>query len=234
MVLPLKGGRGYLAAMKTLSFALALVAFLSIPQLTLAQNQVDYGLLEGYFLNEGGLVDDGDGRFELGLFSGYTDGAGASYFSGKDYSTLRSSFSPFATSVTAVQLNGQIFQTVDLLGTAGGTRLFAWVFSTTAASSSGNWSVLSGVVGGVSPYDAAWLAVSPGDPNFNYIELGTTNNFMYANSNPGNNLQPNSFFSIEGADVSVVPEPGTLSLLFLGAFGVAAWRVRRRWSFNRA
>lgn len=220
--------------MKLLALTLISGVLLLPSTRALAQNQVDYGLLEGQFYNEGLLVGNGSGRFELGTFSGYSDGTGAGYFTGKDYSTLRSSFNPFASSVTSVQTDGQIFQTVDLLGTAGGTRLFAWVFSSTTASAGANWTIVSGVVGGTSSYAAAWLAVAPGDPQFNYIELGTVNNFMYANSNPGNSLQPNSFFSTEGADISVVPEPHTLPLVALSAAGLAAWRLRRRHSSRGA
>lgn len=210
-----------LLAVTGLSFALA--------SDSLSQNQVDYGLLEGQFLNNGAVVGDGLGLFELGTFAGYTDGAGAGYFSGKDYSVLRSSFNAFGTSLVAVQTAGQTFQTVDLLGTAGGTRLFAWVFSSTTPQSGANWTVVSGVVGGGSSYDAAWLAVAPGDPTFNYIELGTVNNFMYANSDPGNALAPSTVYSLEGANISVVPEPKVISLIALSAVALASWRSRRRW-----
>jgi hypothetical protein len=209
-----------------ITFALSGVAF--------SQNQVDYGLLEGRFLNEGDIVANNQGLFELGTFAGYSDGVGAGYFTGKDYSTLRSSFNLFPSSTTAVQLDGQIYQTVDLLGTAGGTRLFAWVFSTTTATPSSNWTIVSGVVGGTSSYDAAWLAAAPGDPVFNYIELGTTNNFMYANSNPGNSLLPNATFNAEGADISVVPEPSAISLIALSGAALASWRARRRWISRKA
>lgn len=193
-----------------------------------AQNaQVDYGLLQGQFYNENSLVGDGDGLFELGVFSGYSDAAGTGYFSGKDYSTLRSSFTPFSTSLTAVQNNGQFYQSVDLLSTPANTRLFAWVFSTTSASSSANWTILSGTIGGSSPYDPLWLAVAPGDPTVNSIELGVISNVMYANSSPGNSLVENQTITLDGADISVVPEPGIVGLLGLGAVAVG-WASRRR------
>ncbi len=189
---------------------------------------VDYGLTTGEFFNEGTRVANGAGLFELGYFTGYTDVSGLGYFSGKDYSTLRGSFNLLPDSATGVQGNdGQFYQTVDLLSTPGGTRLFAWVFGTAPASAAANWSIISGTIGGSQPSDAAWLAVAPGDPTFNYIELGTVNNVLYARSNPGNSLVPSNFYDPSGANVSVVPEPKTYFLLLIGG-AVLLWRARLR------
>lgn len=220
--------------MKKTQISLLAAGVVALSSSTFAQNQVDYGLLEGQILNEGSVLANGEGLFELGTFAGYSDGVGASYFTGKDYNTLRSSFNLFPSSVTAVQADGQMYQTVDLLGTAGGTRLFAWVFSSPTATPLSNWTVISGVVGGTSSYDAAWLAVAPGDPTFNYIELGTTNNFMYANSNPGNSLPSNITYSAAGADIALVPEPSAISLIALSGVALAAWRIRVRWGRKEA
>ncbi len=189
-----------------------------------AQSFVDYGLLEGFFFNEGVQLTEDEGRFELGIFTGYSDAQGTSFFSGKDYTTLRGSFTPFASSITALQAGGQMYQPVELVGATEGTRLFAWVFSTTAASESANWTIMSGVIGGSGPTDASWFVPTP--PLIPFIELGTTGNFLYANSNPGNSLTPNEFLPI-GADISVVPEPATTYLLIAGA-AVFAWRLRSR------
>jgi len=208
--------------------AIGLSIFAALPEAQSQSATLDYGLTTGEFYNEGVMVSDGDGLFELGYFTDYTDGAGVGYFSGKDYSTLRSSFSLLPSSATPVQIDGQFYQTVDLLTTPGGTRLFAWVFNTTAASTTANWSIISGVIGGTEASDISWVAVAPGDPTYNFIELGTMNNLIYAKSNPGNSLLANSTYSPDGADVSVVPEPQISYLLFAGA-GLILWRVRARW-----
>ena len=191
---------------------------------------VDYGLTLGTFKNEGSVVADGSGLFELGVFSGYNDTLGASYFTGKNYSTLRSSWTSFAGSSSAIDASGGFYVgAVDLVTTAANTRLFAWGFSTPTASESANWTIISGEIGGSSAYAPVWLAVAPSDITVNAIELGTLHNVMYANSNAGNALQANTLAPSElSANVSVVPEPSTYALLSLAGLALGGYAARRR------
>jgi hypothetical protein len=191
---------------------------------------VDYGLTLGTFKNEGSVVASGSGLFELGVFSGYNDTLGASYFTGKNYSTLRSSWTPFAGSSSAIDASGGFYVgAVDLVTTAANTRLFAWGFSTPTASEAANWTIISGEIGGTSAYAPVWLAVAPADITVNAIELGTTHNVMYANSNPGNAFQSNAVAPSElSANISVVPEPSTYALLSLAGLALGGYAARRR------
>lgn len=190
---------------------------------------VDYGLTLGTFNNSGTVVPSGSGLFELGVFSGYNDTLGTAFFTGKDYSTLRSSWTSFPDSITSIDGTGGFYKTVDLLSTPVGTRLFAWGFSTAPASPSANWTIISGTIGDAGTYGPAWLAVAPADITVNSIEVGTLNNFMYANSNPGNAFQANSVAPSElSANVNVVPEPSTYALLTLAGIGVGGYMLRKR------
>jgi hypothetical protein len=170
---------------------------------------VDYGLTLGAFQNNGSVVSSGSGLFELGVFSGYDDTLGASYFTGKDYATLRNSWTAFAGSSSSMDLNGDFYvSAVDLLSTPVDTRLFAWGFSSTSPDASANWTIVSGTIGDTSAYGPVWLAVAPSDITVNAIELGTSNNTLYANSGPANSLQANEVAPSElSANVSVVTEP---------------------------
>jgi hypothetical protein len=191
---------------------------------------VDYGLTTGTFINNGSVVSSGSGLFELGVFSGYNDTLGTSFFTGKDYATLRGSWTAFAGSSTAIDSTGGFYvSAVDLLSTPVNTRLFAWGFSTVTASASANWSIISGEIGGTSIYAPVWLAVAPADITVNAIELGTTHNVIYAKSNPGNSLQANTIAPSElSANVTVVPEPSTYALLSLAAAALGGFAIRRR------
>jgi hypothetical protein len=212
---------------KTILLA-AIAALVTIPSPSPAAF-VDYGLTLGTFNNEGSVVASGSGLFELGVFSGYTDSLGASYFTGKDYSNLRSSWSSFAGSSSAIDASGGFYVTVDLVSTVANTRLFAWGFSTPTASEAANWTIISGEIGGTSAYAPVWLAVAPADITVNAIELGTTHNVMYANSNPGNAFQPNTVAPSElSANISVVPEPSTYALLSLAGLALGGYAARRR------
>ena len=187
---------------------------------------VDYGLTLGEFDNVGSLLING-GRFELGTFTGYTDGAGASYFTGKTYTDLRTSYVLYGDSVSTTDTAGQFYTTVNLLTTPTNARLFAWAFSTTTASSSANWSIVSGTIGGATAYDPLWLAVASTDSTVNAIEIGVTSNVLYANSNPGNTLAPSIVYDPSGANLSVVPEPATWALLAGSLTTVGMLRRRR-------
>jgi hypothetical protein len=174
---------------------------------------VDYGLTLGTFQNDSSVVASGSGLFELGVFSGYNDGLGASYFTGKDYATLRSSWTAFAGSSSAMDLSGGFYvSAVDLLSTPVNTRLFAWGFSSSTPDASANWTIISGTIGDTSAYGPVWLAVAPSDITVNAIEIGTTHNTMYANSSLGNSLQANTVAPSElSANVSVV-SPQTFNI----------------------
>ena len=191
---------------------------------------VDYGLTLGTFNNNGTTVASGSGLFELGVFTGYNDSLGTTYFTGKDYATLRGSWNAFTGSGSAIDGSGGFYVgAVDLLTTAANTRLFAWGFSTTTASPSANWSIISGTIGDSSAYGPVWLAVAPADITVNAIELGTTYNFLYANSSVGNALQANSLAPSElSANLSVVPEPSTYALLTLAGIGLCGYVLRKR------
>jgi hypothetical protein len=191
---------------------------------------VDYGLTLGTFKNEGSVVASGSGLFELGVFSGYNDTLGTSYFTGKNYSTLRSNWTSFAGSSSTIDASGGFYvSAVDLAATAANTRLFAWGFSTPTASEAANWTIISGEIGGTSAYAPVWLAVAPADITVNAIELGTSHNVMYANSNPGNAFQPNTVAPSElSANISVVPEPSTYALLSLAGLALGGYAARRR------
>jgi len=205
---------------------LAIATFVLVAHLSNAAT-IDYSLILGKFYNVGSLVANG-GLFELGTFTGYTDAAGASYFTGKDYSALSTSFVLYGDSVSTTDVNGQFYTTVDLLSTPTNTRLFAWAFSTPTASASANWSVVSGTIGGASIYDAQWLAVASTDPTVNAIEIGVTSNVLYANSNGGNALVPSTTFDPSGANLSVVPEPATSLLVALSLTTMMVFRRRNR------
>lgn len=213
---------------KSLLIAL-LIGFAAIHSHTRAAF-VDYGLTMGTFKNNGSVVSAGSGLFELGVFSGYSDTLGTSYFTGKDYTTLRSSWTAFAGSSTAIDASGGFYvSAVDLLTTPVNTRLFAWGFSSTTASSSANWTIVSGTIGDTSPYGPVWLSVAPSDITVNAIELGTTYNFLYANGNVGNAFQANTVApSEQSANISVVPEPSTYALLSLAGLALGGYAVRRR------
>jgi hypothetical protein len=205
-----------------------LVALLtSIVQIQAAQ--VDFGMTLGVVNNNGSLLAN-SGLFQVGTFSGYSDGVGASYFTGKDYATLLSSFTsfPLLDGNGQTDSSGQFYFSLDTGTTPANTRLFAWAYSTTTASPSANWSIASGTIGGVGDFNTAWLSVAPLDTTVNVIELGYNSNVLYASSSPLSNFGPNAEFDPNGANLNLVPEPSTYALLSLAGLAIGGYAVRRR------
>ncbi len=181
---------------------------------------VDFGLTLGSLLNNGSVQSGG--LIELGTFSGYTDGLGLGFFTGSSYSTLRSSFTSLGSGLT--DSVGNVYETVDLGSTASNTRLFAWAFTSGSASSTANWSIISGTIGGGGDYNPMWLAVAPSDITINTIEIGVTSNVLYANSDSSNSLV--AVGTPPSANLNLVPEPSTYALMAIG--GLVLFFIARR------
>jgi hypothetical protein len=192
--------------------------------------QVDFGMTLGVVNNNGSLLAN-SGLFQVGTFSGYNDGLGASYFTGKDYATLSGAFSAFTLSgsdPTTTDAFGNYYNSYETGSTVAGTRLFSWIYSTTTASPSANWTIVSGPIGGTSPFDAQWLAVAPLSTDVNVIELGINSNVLFAQSNPGIAFSPNTSVDPDGVNLNLVPEPSTYALLGLAGLALGGYAARRR------
>lgn len=203
---------------------------------TLHAAQVDLGITLGSVLGAGNTVLS-DARVELGTFSGYSDSSGnlnASYFNGKDYNTLRSSYTSLlvaGSNPLRTDSSGGIYTSIDLASTTVGTRLFAWIHSTSTASSSANWALITG---GANPsgalaeaYNPMWLAVAPSASDLNIIEAATIYTQIAASS-PGASIIANTSLDPDGANISLVPEPSTGALMMIGAAGLVALRRLRK------
>ena len=191
--------------------------------------QVDIGITLGSVVGSSGILNDA--RVELGTFGGYSDSTGLAYFSGKDYTTLRSSFTLLNNldSSTQTDVSGNYYGAYDTASTASGTRLFAWIFSSASPSSLANWAVISGGGTGVNSgiYNPVWLAVAPAAVEVNIIEAATTYTQIYSSSS-GASIVLNNTIDPEGADISLVAEPSTGALMMIGAAGLVALRRLRK------
>jgi len=191
--------------------------------------QVDIGITLGSVVDASGVISNA--RVELGTFTSYSDATGLGYFSGKDYATLRSSFTLLNNLDSSTQTDsvGNYYGAYDTASTASGTRLFAWIFSSSSASPSANWAVISGGGSGDNAgiYNPVWLAVAPAAVEVNIIEAATTYTQIYA-STAGASIVLNSTIDPEGANISLVPEPSTGALMMIGAAGLVALRRLRK------
>ena len=156
--------------------------------------QIDLGITLGSVLGAGNTVLS-DARVELGTFTGYTDSSGslnASFFTGKDYTTLRASYISLPlmepTQPLVTDIAGGIYTSFDLLSTPVNTRVFAWIHSTSTASSSANWAVITGGANAAGAnayaYNPMWLAVAPSASDLNVIEAATIYSQIAASSPP--------------------------------------------------
>lgn len=191
--------------------------------------QVDIGITLGSVIGASGVISNA--RVELGTFTSYSDVTGLGYFSGKDYNTLRSSFTLLNNldNSTNTDSLGNYYGAYDTASTASGTRLFAWIFSSASASSNANWAIISGGGTGAnaSTYNPVWLAVAPAAVDVNVIEAATVYTQIYA-ATSGASLVANTTIDPEGVNISLVPEPSTGALMMIGAAGLVALRRLRK------
>ena len=209
------------------------VLALAMATLVAQAAQIDVGLTTGRVTSTSLALPNAS--FEVGVFSGYTDATGLSWFSGKDYNTLRGSWTSFAEisspSLTKTDSVGQFYGSYDLGSTALNTRIFAWVQNAATPSSSATaWAVISGTIGASDIYSPMWLAPSSTATDVNIIEAGQTVTLKFAGVNA--TIVPSSEFDATGANLNfqlaAVPEPSVASLLALGTVGLVALRARRK------
>jgi len=215
-------------------FGLALGLQASLVSVSTSQAaQVDLGLTLGT-LTTGSSILNGK-AVRLGTFSAYSDASGLSYFTGKDYNTLISAFTSF-TEISSPQILvtdgvGQIYQSYETATTAANTRMFAWLYDSASVSSAANWVIVSGgentsgANNGV--YNPVWLAVAPTGGEINVIEIGTVYSQIYASKVVANNILASAVFDPEGANVILIPEPATGTLLSIGVGLLFALRRRK-------
>jgi len=215
-----------------------ILAIITLAMASLAAQaaQVDLGFGTGKVTSSS--VALGNASVELGVFSGYTDAAGLGWFSGKNYSTLRTSWTSFAEitspSITKTDTGagaGLFYGSYDLGSTTINTRLFAWVQNAqTPSSSSTAWAVISGTIGATDIFNQVWVAPSPTAQEINIIEAGLTSSVLFAGVNayivPSTDVDPNG--ANLNFQLAAVPEPSVASLFALGTVGLVALRARRK------
>jgi len=192
--------------------------------------QVDIGLTTGRVTDGASFLNGTAVR--VGVFTGYTDVLGVGFFTGKTYSDLNSTFTALVEMNSASEVTasgGQFNLSYDTASNAAGTRLFAWLFDSAAPLASSNWAIISG--GGnpsgpsASTFDPNWLAVAPTAIDVNIVEMGNIYSKIFASSGAGVSLSPSTAFDPEGANIVLIPEPSTFSLILLSGAFVA---LRRR------
>jgi hypothetical protein len=195
--------------------------------------QVDLGLTLGSLTTGSSVLSGKAVRF--GTFSAYSDAGGLSYFTGKDYNTLFSAFTSF-TEISSPQVLvtdslGQSYQSFDTATTAANTRMFAWLYDSADVSSAANWVIVSGGANTSGANDGVfnpmWLAVAPTAGDINVIEIGTVYSQIYARKVAGNSILASATYDPEGANVVLIPEPTTGTLLSIGVGLLFAHRRRK-------
>ncbi|NDD54582.1 PEP-CTERM sorting domain-containing protein [bacterium] len=193
--------------------------------------QVDIGITLGEVRGSGGVLSGT--AIRLGTFTGYSDSLGVAFFTGKDYNALIASFVGLSNLDNSIvtDLAGNYYGAFDTATTASGTRLFAWLYSTPTPQSSSNWAVVSGGNNTSGPsdsiYNPIWLAVAPAAVDVNIVEMGTIYSKIYASSGPAVSFSSNSLIDPEGANLLLIPEPTSSSLLAL-ALTVPFLRRRKK------
>lgn len=181
--------------------------------------QVDIGFTLGSVSDSSGVLSGTAVR--LGTFTGYSDSLGLGFFTGKDYNTLIAAFVGLSNldGSLVTDVAGNYYGAFDTASTASGTRLFAWFYSTPSPQSSSNWAVVSGGSNASGPnnstYNPLWLAVAPAAVEVNVVEMGTIYSQIFASSGPAVAFGLNTVIDAEGANLLLIPEPTSSSLLAL-------------------
>lgn len=205
---------------------------LAVALATAASNhaaQVDIGITLGEVRGSSGVLSGTAVR--LGTFTGYTDSLGLGFFTGKDYNALTAAFVGLSNLDNSLVTDaaGNYYGAFDTASTLSGTRLFAWFYSTPTPQSSSNWAVVSGGNNTSGPsdgvYNPLWLAVAPAAVDVNIVEMGTIYSKIYASSASGITFGLNSTIDAEGANLLLIPEPTSSSLV---ALALVAPLLRRR------
>jgi hypothetical protein len=196
---------------------------LTVCALTANAAQIDLGLTLGQTVNT--LGNPVSANLTVGTFTGYNDTLGTGFFSGKNYATLISSFVvvPELASTTLTASTGDFYGSFDLGSMATNTRLFALVSTREATPSS--FAFISGTINGADAYSPVWLAPASSATDINIVEMGTTFSRVYAGNAV---LSPSETFDPNGANIALIPEPSSASLLAIGVAGLVALRARRK------
>ena len=221
--------------LKFISFSLVIVSLMSLGH----PATVDMGFTLGKVFSGGQPLAGTAVR--LGFFSSYNDTLGTSFFTGKDYNSLFSSFTPLDLVVTPGNFDtlgtgpdaGTIYSSFSTSDSSNysnvgsNTRLFAWFWNSPSPSVSAAWAVVSGTIGGTTDFDSAWLAPAPDALSATPIEVGVISNQIFAESALANALEPFTGFDPLGANLVLIPEPSTMSLVIIGLTTVLAFRRKR-------
>lgn len=229
---------------KTKSKSIALLFALVIGTPLCHSATVDLGFTLGKVVS--GTAPLSGTAVRLGVFTGYSDVLGVGFFTGKNYATLFSSFTALDTNPgDPTTLAGgsdagtyyASFLTSDstnYTNIAANTRLFAWFWDSALPSGSSNWAVLSGTIGGSGDVNASWLAVAPSDLTVNIIEAGVVSTQIYAKASAQNQIEAVIGASDNNANLVLIPEPASVSLLIVGFASLLTLRRKLGFCINGA